>query len=204
LVNIPTTFADFHKQTETTLGILAKFNCAWLPTTLHANLDFAEGGVNLKENWSFTKNNLTVGLLYKHGFGTSLARSTDLVLTHKCPVAKSSLKINGISGKGISGWNLGFMWDLNKQFSLAGSWASGKGGCPVTGKKNVGIDWHPCSHLNTRLTYNFATLGLLANVGKLVHPYLSASLCVESDIHGKSDDCAEAPHRFGAKLTFAH
>jgi hypothetical protein len=201
-LNFPTTYTDFKSQSETTLGAVAKFDCKEFPTTLHFNLDFAEGGVNLKEN--FTKNDFTLGLLYKHGFGTGLERSSDVVLAHKCSVGKSSLKINGLSSKGFSGWNIGFWYDVNKNISLAGNWASGKGGCPVTGKKALGIDWHPCSHLTARATYNFTTLGLLTTIGKVVHPYLSASLCLESDIHGKSDECAEAPHRFGAKLTFAH
>jgi hypothetical protein len=171
---------------------------------LNLNLDISKNGVSIKENWSLKKNNFTFGFLSKFGLGTDTTRSTDVLITHKCPVAQSSLKVDGVSSKGIKGWNVGFTWDLNKQFSMVGSWNSGKGGCPVTGTKKLGLDWHPCSHLGARVTYDRTTLGFLTNIGKLVHPYLSASLCLESDIHGRSSEQAEAPHRFGAKLTFSH
>jgi hypothetical protein len=168
------------------------------------NAAFSKQGVNITENWSLKKDNFTLGVLSKFGLGTGLARETDFIFGHSCPVAKSGLKVQGITSKGIKSWNLGFMWDLNKQLSLVGQWNSGKGGCPVTGTKKVGLDWHPCTHLGARLTYDRTTLGFLTNIGKLAHPDLSASLCLESDIHGRSDEKAEAAHRFGAKFTFSH
>jgi hypothetical protein len=171
---------------------------------LNLNIDFVNGGINVKENWSINKNSWSVGVLSKWGLGNDFKRNVDLLVTNKSEKFKGLLKLNGVSHKGLGGWALGFSLDLNKQFSLAGQWSSGKGGCPVTGHKVIGLDWHPCSHLGTRVTYDRTTLGLLANVGKLFHPFLSASLALESDIHGVSKDGVDTPHRYGVKLTFNH
>ena len=204
MLNFPASFTDLKQATELTLGSVAKFDCKSFPCTLNVNLDFVEGGVNIKENWSVQKNSWSIASLSKWNLGGESKRSSDLLVTNKLDKFRGLLRLNGLSTKGLSGWTLGFQVDLSKQFSLAGSWASGKGGCPVTGQKVLGLDWHPCSHLGARLTYDRTTLGVLANVGKFIHPYLSASLCLESDIHGVSRDGVETPHRYGAKLTFNH
>lgn len=204
MLNFPTSYTDLKDSTDLTVGSVAKFDCKSFPCTLNLNLDFVNGGINVKENWTIQKNSWSISSLAKWGLGGDQKRNCDLLITNKADKYKGLVKLNGISTAGICGWTLGFMIDLNKQFSLAGSWSSGKGGCPVTGNKILGLDWHPCSHLGARVTYDRTTLGVLANVGKLFHPYLSASLCLESDIHGVSKDGVETPHRYGAKFTFNH
>lgn len=204
MLNFPTSYTDFNQATDLTLGTVAKFDCKEFPCSVNINLDFTKGGAAIKENWTIQKNTWSIASLAKWSLGKDSKRTADVVVTNKFDKFRGLIKIDGISSRGINGWALGFNLDLNKQFSIAGQWQSGKGGCPATGNKVLGLDWHPCSHLGARVTYDRTTLGVLANIGKVIHPYLSASLCLESDIHGVSKDGVEAPHRYGAKITFNH
>jgi len=91
---------------------------------------------------------------------------------------------------------------MNKQWALAAAWNSGNGGAIANGSQQVGVDWHPCRDFSARLTYDRTTLGFLTSMGKVAHPYLSTSICVEGDVHGRTAENANCPYRFGAKLTF--
>lgn len=187
-------------QTKTTLGGVFKFDFK-LPVTYNFNIDLKKEGVDFKENWAIQKNNWTFGSLFTWGVSNNYLLHTDFIASHTCEKTEASLRVDGIKHKGIAQWKLGFLWHLNKKWSLGAAWNSGKGGCPVTGTQHVGIDWHPCSHLNGRLTYDRTTFGVLAHIGKLGDPNVSASLCGECDVHGRTAEGKSNPHRFGIKIT---